>query len=69
MLDIKDLEYALEFHSSNLEYWHQERMVTLNPEYDRVNFMKEQYFVLSKIDYNKDLYSQGGSMSRIQKGT
>ena len=69
MLEIKDLEYALEFHASNFVYWHQERMVTLHPEYDRVNFHKDQHFIVSKIDYNKDLYCQGGKLSSLQKGT
>lgn len=69
VIDVKDLEYAIDFHFSNSVAWHQERQVTLNHEYDRVLYQKGKHFVLSKIDYNRELYSCGGNLSRMHKGT
>lgn len=65
VIEVRDLEYAIEFHFSDTIGWHQERQVTLNPEYERVMYQKGKHFVLSKIDYNRELYSCGGNMSRI----
>lgn len=65
VIEVKDLEYAIDFHASNTVNWHQERQVTLNYDYERIVYLKGRHFVLSKIDYNKELYSCGGNMSRM----
>jgi len=65
VIETKDLEYAIEFHLSNNIKWHNERTVTLHPEYEFAFFKKQQHLVLSKSDYNKELYSSCGNMSRM----
>lgn len=52
LVEIKDLEFAIEYIFSHSVPWHQERQITLQQDYKKDKYDICKHFVLSKVSFN-----------------
>ena len=61
------MNLSLEFIASNSPAWHIQRQALIHQDYQKVNYCKQQHFVISKVEFNPEINSLGIGRLQNQK--